>query len=56
MSDINDILQEAIKIGTSVKYRVVIDELVEEMTYIQLGTYLVSCASSIKEIEIKLKK
>jgi len=56
MSDINDMLQEAIKIGTNVKYRVVVDELVEEMTYIQLGTYLVSCADNIKEVEIKLKK
>ena len=56
MSDINDMLQEAIKIGSNVKYKVVIDELAEEMTYIELGTYLISCADNIKEIEIKLKK
>lgn len=56
MSDINDMLQEAIKIGTNVKYKVVIGQSVEEMTYIQLGTYLVSCANNIKEVEIKLKE
>lgn len=56
MSDINNMLQEAIKIGTKVKYKVVIDGINEEMTYIQLGTYLVSCTDNIKEIEIKLKE
>ena len=56
MSNINDMLQEAIKIGTNVKYRVVVNRLVEKMTYIELGTYLVSCANNIKEVEIKLKE
>ena len=56
MSDINDMLQTAIKIGTNVKYNVVIDGIIEQMTYIQLGTYLISNADSIKEIEIKLKE
>lgn len=56
MSDINDLLQEAIKVGINIKYKVIINELVEKMTYIQLGTYLVSCSNNIKEIEIKLKE
>jgi len=56
MSDINEMLQTAIKIGTNVEYTVVINGIHEQMTYIQLGTYLISNANNIKEVEIKLKE
>lgn len=56
MSSIYDILKEAVKVGTNTKYTVVIDGISEQMTYIKLGTYLISITDNIKEIEIKLKE
>jgi len=56
MSDINEMLQTAIKIGTNIEYTINIDGIYEQMTYIQLGTYLISNANNIKEVKIKLKK
>lgn len=56
MFGIYDMLKEAVKIGTNVKYTVVMNGIVEQMTYIQLGTCLISIADNIKEIEIKLKE
>ena len=50
-----DLIKEAIKIGIKSKYIVYIDEIPEEMTYIQLGTYLISNQENINKINIILK-
>jgi len=56
MKNINEMLQSAIKIGNNVKYIVDIDGIYEQMTYIELGTFLVSNSNNIKEIQIILKE
>ena len=50
-----DLIKEAIEIGSKSKYIVYIDEIPEEMTYIQLGTYLISNQENINFIKINLK-
>ena len=50
-----DLIKTAIKIGSESKYIVYINEIPEEMTYLQLGTYLISNHENIDSIKIYLK-
>jgi len=51
----NDIAH-AIEIGSKVKFVVYIDVVSEDMTYLQLGTYLLTNAKRIECVKVVLKE
>lgn len=50
-----DILGNALKISTDLKYNVIIDNELEEMTYMELGLFLTTNSARIDKIEITLR-
>ena len=52
-----DMIQNAVNIGSETKFMVQVDsEEIQELSYIQLGTYLVSNQVSIERVHIILKE
>lgn len=50
-----DLIKAVFEIGNKFKYIVYINEVGEEMTYLQLGTYLISNPENIDFVKITLK-
>ena len=56
MENIKDLLEGAMNIATNVNFFVRINnEIVEEMTYLKLGTFLITNAKKIKTVKIILE-
>ena len=52
-----EMIQNAVNIGSESKFMVQVDsEEIQELSYIQLGTYLVSNQGSIERVHIILKE
>lgn len=54
--DITEILGKALKISTNLKYKVIIDKEIKEMTYLELGLLITSNSKNIDKIEITMRK
>ena len=50
-----DFIKMAFELGNKCKYIVYINEIPENMTYLQLGAYLIANQENIDSIKIKLK-
>ena len=50
-----DIFSKALKMGQDASYEVVVNDVQVTMTYIQLGTLLMTQEKKIKKVEITLK-
>ena len=53
--NLGNILSEALKLSTDTKFKVVINNDFKEMTYLELGMYLVSNSEQIERIEVIIK-
>ena len=53
--DINELLGNALKISTDLKYSVIIDNELKEMTYMELGLFLTTNSIRIDKIEITMR-
>ena len=54
--EFKDILNQAFKISTNIKYKVIINGILKEMTYMELGLFLTTNFENIDKIEITMKK
>ena len=54
--NMNEILTNAFKLSTNLKYKVIIDNELKEMTYMELGLFLTTNSNKIDKIEITTKK
>jgi len=54
--DITELLGNALKISTNLKYKVIIDNELKEMTYMELGLFLTTNSEKIDKIEIIMKE
>ena len=53
---LKDMLEKAVKVSAGIKFFVQInDEEIREVSYIELGTYLVSNANDIEKVHIKMR-
>ena len=50
-----DILGDAFNLATGLKYSVIIDNELKEMTYMELGLFLTTNSKNIDKIEITLR-
>ena len=54
--DMNEILGNAFNLANNLKYVVIIDNELKEMTYMELGLFITSNPNKIEKIEITLKE
>jgi len=54
--EFKDILNESFKIATNIKYKVILDGILKEMSYIELGLFLTTNSKRIDKIEIIMKE
>lgn len=52
----NDILSQAFNLANNLKFTVIIDNDLKEMTYMELGLFITSNPNKIEKIEITLKE
>ena len=53
--EFKDILNNAFNIATNLKYKVIINKILKEMTYMELGLFITTNSEKIEKIEIILK-
>jgi len=53
--EFKDILNQAFKISTDIKYQVVINDILKEMSYMELGLFLTTNSEKIDKIQITIK-
>ena len=53
--EFKDILNEAFKLSTNIKYKVILNGILKEMTYMELGLFLTTNSEKIERIEITLR-
>lgn len=56
MMSMDKMIKTALRIGNESEYIVEIDGIPEKMTYLQLGTYLITNQERIDNVKINLKK
>lgn len=54
--ELKDILNESFKIATTITYKVIINGILKEITYMELGLFLTTNSNKIDKIEITLKE
>jgi len=53
--EFKDILNQAFKISTNIVYKVIINGILKEMSYMELGLFLTTNSNNIEKIEITIK-
>ena len=53
--EFKDILNESFKIAINIKYKVILNGILKEMTYMELGLILTTNSEKIDKIEITMK-
>jgi len=53
--EFKDILNNAFNIATDLNYKVIINGILKEMTYMKLGLFLTTNSKNIDKIEITMK-
>ena len=53
--DITELLGNALKVSVNVNYKVVLGDEIKEMTYLELGMFLVNNAKEIEKIKIIMR-
>jgi len=54
--DINELLGKAINISLEIKFNVIINDILKELNYMELGLFLNTNNENIDKIEITLKE
>lgn len=54
--EFKEILNEAFKISTNIKYQVILNGILKEMSYMELGLFLTTNVENIDKIEITMKE
>jgi len=52
---LKDLLSNAVKIAVDTTFNVIINDELKEMSYLELGTFLVSNSNEIERIEVVFK-
>ena len=54
--EFKDILNQAFKVSTNIKYKVILDGILKEMSYMELGLFLTTNSTKIDKIKIIMKE